>query len=96
MCSEKNLRKLRPGLPVRARRRGTNEDAGEPVGTVDKVENDSYLKLARGDSCDHRHHWLSVELIDHVDHLGVHLNRTVEEFRRAILDEIPETQRKVS
>jgi len=51
---------------------------GEHVGTVDHVEDDDMIKLTHTDSPDGKHHYLSVDFVDHVDE-HVHLNITAEE-----------------
>jgi hypothetical protein len=40
---------------------------GRHVGTVDHMEGDDQIKLARSDSVDGRHHFLAVDLVESVD-----------------------------
>jgi hypothetical protein len=51
---------------------------GERVGTVDHVEGDAMIKLARTDSPDGQHHYLAIDLVDRIDE-HVHLNVSAEE-----------------
>jgi hypothetical protein len=51
---------------------------GEHVGTVDSLEGDDMIKLARTDSPDGKHHYLAVDLVDRIDE-QVHLSVTAEE-----------------
>ena len=67
---------------------------GEHVGTVDSLEGDDMIKLARTDSPDGKHHYLAVDLVDRVDE-HVHLNLTAEEAVAEWEDE-DEDQKSVS
>jgi hypothetical protein len=53
---------------------------GRHVGTVDHLEGGDQIKLARSDSADGRHHFLAVDLVDHVDD-KVHLKLPAEDAR---------------
>jgi hypothetical protein len=50
---------------------------GQHVGTVDHMDN-GRIKLTRSDSSDGEHHYLDMDLVDHVDQ-HVHLNVSAEE-----------------
>ncbi len=51
---------------------------GEHVGTVDHVDEDDMIKLTHTDAPDGKHHFLPLDLVDHVDE-QVHLSLTAEE-----------------
>jgi hypothetical protein len=51
---------------------------GEHVGTVDHLEDDEMIKLTHTDSPDGKHHYLSIDFVDHIDE-HVHLTITAEE-----------------
>jgi hypothetical protein len=51
---------------------------GVQVGTVDQLEGDNMIKLNRSDAPDGKHHYLAVDLVDHVGE-HVHLSITAEE-----------------
>ena len=40
---------------------------GRHVGTVDRLEDARQVKLAADDSADGEHHFLAIDLVDHVD-----------------------------
>ena len=40
---------------------------GEHVGTVDHVDDDDMIKLTHTDAPDGKHHYLPLDLVDHVD-----------------------------
>jgi len=52
---------------------------GQHVGTVDELEN-GRIKLTRSDSSDGRHHYLDMDMVDHVDR-HVHLNVSAGEAK---------------
>jgi hypothetical protein len=52
---------------------------GQHVGTVDHMDN-GRIKLTKSDSSDGEHHYLEMDLVDHVDQ-HVHLNVSAEEAR---------------
>lgn len=55
---------------------------GQHVGTVDHVEGDR-LKLTRKDpAAGGQHHYISADLVDHVD-AHVHLSQSADEVRRS-------------
>lgn len=54
---------------------------GRHVGTVDHMEDDSRIKLTKGDSKDGQHHMIPLEWVDHID-AHVHLNKDAKEVER--------------
>jgi hypothetical protein len=63
---------------------------GERVGTVDHVEEDGMIKLTHSDSPDGKHHYISIDLVDHVEeqvHLSVTAEEAVEEWEDEDEDE---------
>ena len=55
---------------------------GQHVGIVDHMD-DGRIKLAKSDSSDGQHHYLDMDLVDHVDqhvHLNVSAEEAMEEF----------------
>jgi hypothetical protein len=59
---------------------------GAHVGTVDHMEGEDRIKLTRNDSADGIHHFISVDLVDHVDS-QVHLNKSADEVMASWEDE---------
>jgi hypothetical protein len=53
---------------------------GQHVGTVDHLEGADKIKLAKSDSNDGRHHFISVDLVDKVDS-HVHLNKAAKDVK---------------
>ncbi|HVG51427.1 MAG TPA: DUF2171 domain-containing protein [Xanthobacteraceae bacterium] len=53
---------------------------GQHVGTVDHLEGADKIKLTKGDSKDGKHHFISVDLIDHVDN-RVHLTKAAKDVK---------------
>jgi hypothetical protein len=51
---------------------------GARVGTVDHMEGEDRIKLTRSDSADGMHHFIPLDLVDHVDN-EVHLSRSAAE-----------------
>jgi len=51
---------------------------GEPVGTVDHLEDDGMIKFTHTEAPDGKHHYLSSEFVDRIDE-HVHLSITAEE-----------------
>lgn len=51
---------------------------GGHVGTVDHLDGESRIKLARSDSADGKHHYIPTDWVDHVDS-HVHLNKPADE-----------------
>lgn len=55
---------------------------GAHVGTVDHMDGDSRIKLTKTDSDDGKHHFVSLEWVDHVDE-HVHLSKSEADVRSA-------------
>jgi hypothetical protein len=55
---------------------------GQHVGTVDHLQGADKIKLTRTDSKDGKHHFISVDLVDHVDQ-HVHLNKPAKDVQAA-------------
>jgi hypothetical protein len=56
---------------------------GGHVGTVDHMEGDEQIKLARRDSKDNHHHFLAIHLVDRVDdkvHLKIGSDQAPSQF----------------
>jgi hypothetical protein len=83
------------GVPFRIRTRRESEMAdtsdirehmevigsdGQHVGTVDHLDDQGRIKLTKSDSSDGQHHYLDMDLVDHVDQ-HVHLNVSAEEAK---------------
>ena len=51
---------------------------GAHIGTVDHVEGDGLIKLARSDSADGHHHFIPVDWVDEVDD-NVRLSKQADE-----------------
>jgi hypothetical protein len=56
---------------------------GRHVGTVDHMDGEDQVTLTRSDSADGEHHFLPVDLIDHVDQ-KVHLKVSASEAANSI------------
>ena len=53
---------------------------GQKIGIVDHMEGSNQIKLAKSDSPDGKHHFISVDLVDHVD-AHVHLNKPANDVK---------------
>jgi hypothetical protein len=88
--NNKDQSKIKPGLMVHARGPGEMQGApGEHLGTVDHLDGDRYIKLAKKDSTDGEHHWIPLDWVDRVDDRAVYLNKTLDECRAQMFDSFP-------
>jgi len=53
---------------------------GKRVGTVDHLEGNDKIKLAKNDAPDGKHHFIPLSLVDHVD-AHVHLNKSAKDVQ---------------
>jgi len=56
---------------------------GAHIGTVDHLSDDGRIKLAKSDSPDGKHHFISQDIVDHVDehvHLSVSSSEAMDEW----------------
>lgn len=87
-----NTEAIKPDLMVHAR--GDSSMRGAPgvhVGTVDHLDGEKWIKLAKSDSVDGRHHWIPVDWVERVDDKAIYLNKDAAAFREEALDEKPST-----
>jgi hypothetical protein len=59
---------------------------GQHVGTVDHMDDQGRIKLTKSDSSDGQHHYLDMDLVDHVDQ-HVHLSVSAEEAKEEWSDD---------
>ncbi len=85
-----NIESIKPHLMVHAKGQGSMQGAkGVHVGTVDHLDGQRWIKLAKNDSTDGKHHWIPVEWVDSVDDKAVYLKKSAEEFRAGLVNEDP-------
>lgn len=84
---------IKPDMLVHARNPGDPSPAGGApvvqVGTVDHLDGDRWIKLARRDADDGRHHWIPLDWVERADEKGVFLSKSADEFKRERADEPP-------
>lgn len=83
---------VKPGLPLHAKRESgiTSGASGKPVGTVDHLDGEKYVKLRKSDAPGGAHRWIPIDWIENIDASGVHLNKTEAEFAVGVSEESPE------
>ena len=81
---------IKPDLMVHARGKGGMQGAaGVHIGTVDHMDDDSWIKLKRQDAQDSKHHWIPLEWVERADDRAVYLSKTPEEVKKGMKDQMP-------
>lgn len=89
-----NISDIGHGMPVYVR--APDEAIGRPVGSVDHLDGEKYIKLRRSDAADSKHHWIPITWVDTIRNESLFLNKTDQEFRKGLLNQLPiEEQRLV-
>lgn len=60
--------------------KGEGDIPGAPIGTVEHIDGEKYIKLNQSDSPDGQHHWIPIDWVDFVDDRAVYLNKTQSEI----------------
>jgi hypothetical protein len=82
------------GMPIYVR--GEDEAIGRPVGSVDHLDGEKYIKLRRVDAPDGKHRWVPMTWVDTIRNGCVFLNKTDQQFRMAVMYSMPtDVQRQV-
>ena len=61
----------------------------EPVGSVDHIDGERYIKLSKHGSSDGEHHWIPLDWVEKVDLKAIHLDKTLDEVRAGRFDSFP-------
>lgn len=59
------------------------------IGTVERMESNGYVKLARNDDLDGREHWFPIAWVESVDEAAVSLKQTADKAMAELMDELP-------
>ncbi|MDF5713305.1 MAG: DUF2171 domain-containing protein [Rhizonema sp. NSF051] len=73
-----DISKIKKNLTVHTK--GEKNKPGEPIGTVEHIDSDKYIKLTQNNSPDGLHHWIPLDWIESVDDQAVYLNKTQEQI----------------
>lgn len=90
-----NQSNIKHGMPIY----GRSEEAaiGRPVGSVDHLDGEKYIKLRRVDAPEGKHRWIPADWVETIRNECVFLNKSEAEFRQQVLYDMPaDAQRKVS
>jgi hypothetical protein len=85
-----DMSKIKEHMMIHAKSEGNMP--GEPfmpVGTVDHMDGEKYIKLTKSDTTDGQHHWIPVDWVESVDEQSVYLNKTQEELMTELMNEKP-------
>ena len=81
---------IKPDLMIHAKGKSSSPGAeGVYVGKVDQVEGERWIKLSKKDSSDGKSHWIPIAWVDHADATTLYLSKTVDDFRRGLLNKSP-------
>ena len=85
-----DISQIKEHFVVTAKGMGTMAGApGVHIGTVDCVEAGKFIKLARENSHDGRHHWFPVDWVEEIDYQTVYLNKPAETAVAELMDRSP-------
>jgi hypothetical protein len=85
-----DIEMVKPALKVFAK--GLDEDSDDAencIGTVDHMDGDRYIKLAKSGSSDGNHHWVPIGWVDCVAEGAVYLNKSADEVSASMLNSLP-------
>lgn len=60
--------------------KGEDGSQGTPIGTVEHMDGEKYIKLTKIDSPDGHYHWIPVDWVEYVDDAAVYLNKSQDEL----------------
>jgi len=84
---------IKEHLMVHAKGEGEmNGVPGVHIGTVDRVEQDRYIKLTKDDSPNDQHRWIPLDWVESVDDKAVYLKKTAAEVQASVTDQHPEDE----
>lgn len=88
-----DISKIKEHLMVHAKGEGSMGGAsGVHIGTVDRVEEEKYIKLTKDDSPNGEHRWLPIDWVEAVDDKAVYLKKSAAEVEAALLDKSPKDE----
>jgi hypothetical protein len=80
------LTKIKENLRVYAKgESGKPGTPGVPIGTVEHMDGEKYIKLTESDSPDGHPHWLPVDWVEAVDDQAVYLNKTQDQIVQGLM-----------
>ncbi len=81
-----NTTNIKERLIVYAKCKGSSQGGpGVHIGTVEHMDGDKYIKLAKSDSLDGQYHWLPADWVEAVDDQAVYLNKTQDEIVKGLM-----------
>lgn len=85
-----DISKIHENMAVKAKNPGMSDGPCViNIGTVERVEDNGYIKLTRNDSPDRRDHWFPLDWVESVDEEIICLNQSAEKAMAEMLDELP-------
>lgn len=82
--------KIRINLTVNARNPGVDQGpCVVKIGTVEWVEANGYIKLAKDDAPDGFEHWFPIDWVETVDEEIVYLNQSADKVMAGLINELP-------
>ncbi len=73
-----SISKIKEHLTVHTKSEGNVP--GVPIGTVEHMDGEKYIKLTKSDSPDGLPHWIPIDWVESVDEHAVYLNKTQDEI----------------
>ncbi|MBV9387859.1 MAG: DUF2171 domain-containing protein [Chroococcidiopsidaceae cyanobacterium CP_BM_ER_R8_30] len=81
-----NLTRVQEHLIVYAKGNGKRQETADVrIGTVEHLDSEKYIKLAKSDSPDGQYHWIPTEWVESVDDQAVYLNKTEDEIIKGLM-----------
>jgi len=85
-----DVSKIKTNLTVNARNPGMNQGpCVVKIGTVEWVEENGFIKLAKDDAPDGFEHWFPIEWVERVDEETVYLNQPADKAMAGLINELP-------
>jgi len=85
-----DVSKIRTNLAVNARNPGMDQGpCVVKIGTVEGVEDNGYIKLAKDDTPDGFEHWFPIDWVERVDEETVYLNQPADKAMAGLINELP-------
>lgn len=81
-----NVTEIKEHLIVYAKGIGERQEVADVhIGTVEHLDSEKYIKLAKSDSPDGQYHWIPTEWVESIDDRAVYLNKTEEEIIKGLM-----------
>lgn len=85
-----DVSKIRENCVVNAKNPGMSQGPClVNIGTVERVEANGYVKLAKNDDLDGREHWFPIDWVESVDGEMVCLNQCADKAMAELIDQLP-------